>query len=317
MVLGLEQHLIVGVVRDRASGCQSGQPRAAPAAQEMVDAVVMDQRAAPAAAGGEAVRQHAHHRREILPRQRAVGGGAAHERIELVLVPFARGHFGDDLLGQHVERLLRDRELVELAAADAVEQRRAFHQLVTREREQPALGGAVDGMAGPPDALEEGRDRARRAELADEVDLADVDAQLERSRRHQRLELAVLEPLLGVEALLFGEAAMVRGHLIGTDALGQLARHPLGQSAGVDEDQRGAVRRDQLGQALIHLLPDLGRHHRLERRVRKFEGEVAGTAVAGVDDGAVCGGGVGRARPHQETRDRLDRLLGGGKAHAQ
>src|SRR5262249_33363660 len=108
MVLGLEQHLIVGVVRDRASGCQGGEPRAAPATQQMVDAVERDERAAPAAGVGEPARQHAHHRREILPRHRAVGGGAAHERIELVLVPFARGHFGDDLLRQHVERPLRD-----------------------------------------------------------------------------------------------------------------------------------------------------------------------------------------------------------------
>ena len=117
MVLGLEQHLIVGVVRDRAAGRQGGKPGAAPAAPR-----------------GEAFRQHAHHRREILPRQRAVGRGTAHERVELVLVPFARGHFGDDLLGQHVERLLRDGEPVELAAADAVEQRRALHQLVAGQR---------------------------------------------------------------------------------------------------------------------------------------------------------------------------------------
>src|SRR5262249_51097754 len=92
----------------------------------------------------------------------------------------------------------------------------------------------------------------------------------------------------------FGEAAVVRGHLVGADALGQLARHPLGQSAGVDEDQRGAVRRDQLGQALIDLLPDLGRHHGLERRGRKFEGEIAGTAEAAVAGWAKGGGGVSR-----------------------
>ncbi|HEX3407427.1 MAG TPA: hypothetical protein VHS81_09335, partial [Caulobacteraceae bacterium] len=71
------------------------------------------------------------------------------------------------------------------------------------------------------------------------------------------------------------------------------------------------MRLDQLGQALVDLLPDLGRHHGLERRLRKFEGEVAPTAVAGIDDGAVDAGG-----PHQETRDRLDRLLGRRKAHA-
>src|SRR5256885_9089121 len=171
-------------------------------------------------------------------------------------------------------------------------------------------------MPGPSDALEEGCDRARRPELADEVNLADVDAELERSGGHQRLEFAVLEPLLGIEALLFGEAAVVRGHVIGADALGQLARHPLRQPAGVDEDKRGAMRLDQLGQALVDLLPDLGRHYGLERRLRKFEGEIAPTAVAGIDDGAVDAGGGARARPPHETPDRPDRLLGRPKAHA-
>jgi hypothetical protein len=33
-------------------------------------------------------------------------------------------------------------------------------------------------MAGSPDPLQEGGDRARRAELAHEVDFADVDAEL-------------------------------------------------------------------------------------------------------------------------------------------
>ena len=34
-------------------------------------------------------------------------------------------------------------------------------------------------VTGPADALEEGRDRPRRADLHDEVHLADVDAQLQ------------------------------------------------------------------------------------------------------------------------------------------
>ena len=91
---------------------------------------------------------------------------------------------------------------VELAAAHAVEQRRAFDQLVARQRKQPPLRRAADRMAGAADALQEARDRARRAELADEIDVADVDAELERGGRDQRLELAVLQPLLGVEPLL-------------------------------------------------------------------------------------------------------------------
>ena len=181
-------------------------------------------------------------------------------------MPFARGDFGDDLLRQHVERLFRNRQPIELAAADAVEQRRAFDQLVAREREQPALGRALDRMSGAPDPLQEARDRARRADLADQIDVADVDAEFERGGGDQRLELAALQTLLGIEPLLLGQAAVMRGQLMLAQALGQLTRRPLGHAARVDEDQGRAMRLDQLGQPVIDLLPDLARHHRFERR---------------------------------------------------
>jgi hypothetical protein len=45
--------------------------------------------------------------------------------------------------------------------------------------------------------------RARRAELADELDVADVDAELERRGGDQRLELAAFEPLLGLSRSSF------------------------------------------------------------------------------------------------------------------
>ena len=229
------------------------------------------QRAAPAAPRAKPSASIADDGSEILARQRAIRPGAAQQREELVLVPFPCRDFGDDLLRQHVERLLRDREAVEFAAADAVEQRRAFDQLVARQRKEAALRRAVDGVARAADALQEGRDRARRAELADEIDLADVDAELERGGRHQRLQLAALETLLGVEPLLLGEAAVVRGDLVGAEALGELAGHALDHPARVDKDQRRAMRRDQLGQPVIDLLPDLARHHRFERRGGHFE----------------------------------------------
>ena len=255
VVLRLQQDLKVGVVRDRPARGQGGEPRPAPPAQHVVDGVVVDERAAAAAARAEAFRQHGDHRREILARQRAIGPRAADQREQLVLAPFLRRHLGHDLLRQHVERLLQNGEPVELAAADAVDQRRAFHQLVAREREQPALGRARDRVPGSPDPLQERRDRARRAELADQVDLADVDAELERGGRHQRLELAVLEPLLGVEALLLGQAAVVCGHVLGADPVRQLARHPLRHPAGIDEDQRGAMRLDQVRETLHRPAP--------------------------------------------------------------
>ncbi len=177
----------------------------------------------------------------------------------------------------------------------AVDQRRAFDQFVARQREQPALGRAVDRVPGAPDPLQKARDRARRAELADQIDIADIDAELQGRGRHQRFQRAMLQPLLGVEPLLLGKAAVMRGHLIGAEPLRQLPRHPLGQPAGVDEDQRGAVRLDQLGQAVVDLLPDLARHHRFERRGRDFESEIARPAVAGIDDRALRTGRAIRA----------------------
>ena len=77
MVLGFQQHLVIGGVRDRAAGGQRGQPCAAPAAHHVVDRVVMDQCAATAAAGGEAIRQHVQHGVEIVARQVAIRPGAA------------------------------------------------------------------------------------------------------------------------------------------------------------------------------------------------------------------------------------------------
>ena len=56
-------------------------------------------------------------------------------------VAFANGRLA------HVKRLLGDYQPIELVAADTIEQRRAFDELVARQRKQPPLGRAGDGMA--------------------------------------------------------------------------------------------------------------------------------------------------------------------------
>ena len=116
--------------------------------------------------------------------------------------------------------------------------------------------------------------------------------------------------------MLFRHAAVVRGHLVLAEALGQRAGHPLGHPARVDENQRGAMRFDQLAQPPIGLLPDLSRHHGFERRGWYLDCEIARALVTDVDDAALrtCSG---RAGSDQEARHRLDRLLGGGEADAQ
>ena len=191
LVLRLQQHLVVGVVGDRAAGGQRGQPRAAPAAQHVVDGVVMDAaRRAGRAACWKPSASIAHDGGEILARQRAIGPGAAEQRdrarprsipapptsATICCASTSSGCSGI------VSRSSSPRR-------DAVEQRRALDQLVARQREQAALGRAVDRMPERPTRCRKAGDRARRAELADQIDLADVDAELQRGGRHQRLQL--------------------------------------------------------------------------------------------------------------------------------
>ena len=96
-------------------------------------------------------------------------------------------------------------------------------------------------VAGAADALQRDRDRSRRADLADQIDRADVDAELERGGGHDRLQLAALQPLLGVEPELARQAAMMREHGVFAEPLAEMMGDPLGQPPRVDEHERGAV----------------------------------------------------------------------------
>ena len=241
LVLGLEQHLVVGGVGDRAAGGQRGRPRAAPAAQNAIDRVAMDERAAPAPAGGEALAQHARRSRRN-PLAPANGkASAAQPIIKLRFRPILRRDFRDHLLREHVERPLRDRQAVELAATDAVEKRCAFDEIVARERKQPPLRRAADRVTGTADALQEGCDRARRTDLTNEIDVADIDAELERGGRHQGFQFAALQPLFGGEPELLRHAAVMRGDGVFAETIAELARDAFGHAPRVDEHERRAV----------------------------------------------------------------------------
>ena len=95
----------------------------------------MKVRAAPAAAGGVTVRERLNHGSELRALEFAKRIGAAVPLEELRLRPFLMGDLRDDLLGEHVERLRRYRDPVELPSARSVEERRAVAEIVARERE--------------------------------------------------------------------------------------------------------------------------------------------------------------------------------------
>ena len=151
-----------------------------------VHRVVVQVGRAPAAAGRVALGEHLQDLLEFLRGEIRVGLRAAEGVEQLLHAPFAAGDFRHDLLGEHVQRLRRHADAVELAAPDAVEEGGALDEVVERQREQPPLRRRADGMARAADALEQRRDQPRRAHLADEVDVADVDAELERGGGDER-----------------------------------------------------------------------------------------------------------------------------------
>ena len=130
-------------------------------------------------------------------------------RKQLILLPFIARDGSDNLLRQNIERRRPEFQRIEPAATDGAHHRQRFEQFVAREREQPALGDAIRCMPCPADALQERSDRSRRADLAHEVDVSDVDSQFERRRRDDGLQFAVLKSLFGLKPRFAREAAVV------------------------------------------------------------------------------------------------------------
>src|SRR5215210_4218082 len=142
-------------------------------------------------------------------------------------------------------------------------------------------------MAGSSNALQKACDRMGRADLANELDVSDVNAELERRRGDHRSQLAALEPSLRGKSLLFGEAAMMRRDGHGAETVGKLAGNTFCHSAGVDEDERRPMILDQLRQSIINLVPDLRGHDRFERGGGHLKREVSLAIMTAVHDHAI------------------------------
>ena len=86
----------------------------------------------------------------------------------------------------------------------------ALEQIAAELGEDPPVADLVDAVPGTPDALQAARDGLGRLDLHDEVDGAHVDAELERAGGDEAGQLAGLEQLLDLRALLARERAVVR-----------------------------------------------------------------------------------------------------------
>ena len=87
------------------------------------------------------------------------------------------------------------------------------------------------------------------------------------------------------------------------EPLGEVARHALDHAARVGEHQRGVMFFDEPGELVVHRGPHLARHHRLERRGRHHQVDVAFADVAAVDD-RWCRAG----KPGQSIRSASQRM---------
>ena len=120
----------------------------------------------------------------------------------------ARRH---DLLGQNVNRPRRDGQRIQIAVFDGPGQGNALGQLVSGQREKPALGRAADLVAGASHALQQDPDGAGRANLADQIDNTDVDTEFQGRRGDAYLDLPAFQFLFRGQPCGAGEATVV-GH---------------------------------------------------------------------------------------------------------
>jgi hypothetical protein len=165
---------------------------------------MMDERAVSRAARAEALGEHQEHCIEGLSREMPIGIGAPQELKQPLLIPFQGGDFRCDLLREHIERIGRNVQAVKLAATHRIQQCCAFDEIIARQRKEPALRRATHRMARAADALQEGVDGARRAQLAHQIDIADVNSELKRRGGDERFLFPPLQALLRIQTPLFG-----------------------------------------------------------------------------------------------------------------
>ena len=309
------------------------------ATEAAVDGVVVEVGAPPAPSGLDAPRDQVDHLVERLPGQVGVRGGPPHQVEEGVDLPLpGRRHLGHQLLGQDVERCHRRLQHVEVSGPDPGQEGGALDQLVAGQRVEPSGRGALQLVVGPSHPLEEGADGPGRADLADQLDRSDVDAQLEGGGGHQGPQVAGPQPLLDDAATGGRQAAVVGGHLQGgvhpvdvgeacaggpeavpvgrrrrSEPQGQLVGDPLGHLAGVDEDQRGAVLEYVGGDAVEDVGELRAAGHRLELAVGS---SMATSRSRRWPQSTMVVGGRAGIDAGEERGHHLERALGGRQADA-
>ena len=283
--LGVQHDVVVELVRDHAGVGHGREPRAAPRAQPPVDRVVVQVGRAPAAPGRVALGEHLQYLLEFLRGQIRVRLRAAESRQQLVHAPFAAGDFRDDLLREHIQRLLPARGSCRARRAGRCRGGRCTRpgRRATAETAAPSASRRSAWPARPT--------RCSNAEINRGEPIWQTRSMSPMSMPSSSEEVATsarswpaFSRVSARNRCSLERLPWWSRDVLGADALGEVARRALGEAPVVDENQRRPVRLDQLREPVVQLVPDLVRHHRLERRARQLQREVALAHVAGVHD---------------------------------
>src|SRR6476620_3004695 len=161
----------------------------------MIDCVVMNQCRTSSTLCAETFGKHCHNLVEFTASEIAVRPGGTDELEEFILIQIFRRSCGNDLLRQYIQRFFGNGEPIKFAAINTTQQGRALDQFIAAQRENPAFRQTAALMLSPADTLQQCGYRAGRAQLANEINRANINSQLERSRSNERFQVAALQPV--------------------------------------------------------------------------------------------------------------------------
>src|SRR5207245_2802025 len=126
------------------------------------------------------------------------------------LVPVLAGDGGHDLLGQHVQGRPRNLDPIQAALSESPDKGQALDQLVSAQGKEAALRHQSKRMTRATNPLQKSGDRPWCPQLADQVDVANVDTQFQRGRGHHGLQISLLESLLRPLPAAVSQTAVMR-----------------------------------------------------------------------------------------------------------
>ncbi len=271
LLLGLGDHRVAEGVGDGAAVGERGDPRAraAPAASPFTRSWCRCTREWPREVATPSASIFTTSSNSAAGRARGTGRRGGRARRGSSAFQSSRGAGGDDLLREHVERLLRHPHRVELARRGSTASSAAHSTSSSRvsakstPREIPPLWWPARPTRWSITAIARGE-----PELDDEVHRADVDAQLERGGRDHHRELAPLQLLLGGAAA--ARAPCCRGGRRPCPAPSRSPRSCATRSASLrvfGEDEQRLVLAGELDEPVVDLPPHLVARDR--RRARR------------------------------------------------